>query len=115
MHIGKLEEIMEEGVSHDPHIMKRVMIPDGTIPNLTNFSQARFAPGAIARGHNHPSMHEIYLIESGNGQVTIEGTPYEVGPGTYVHIHPREKHSVVNTGKKDLVITYFGIEEHSVS
>lgn len=43
-----MKNLPEESVSHNPEIKKKVMLRYGDLPHLTNFSQARFAPGQTA-------------------------------------------------------------------
>ncbi len=56
-----LNELPEQPVSHNPEIKKKVMLKLGDLPHLTNFSQARFAPGQSAPAHAHQDMSELTL------------------------------------------------------
>ena len=47
MRIVRLEEVPEEGVSHDPELRKRVLLRRGEVPHLTALSRARLR--AMAR------------------------------------------------------------------
>ncbi|MBE9069733.1 hypothetical protein IQ260_24110 [Leptolyngbya cf. ectocarpi LEGE 11479] len=49
----QLSQLVDQGVSHNAAICKKVMVQPGEIPHLTNFSQATFAPGQVARAHAH--------------------------------------------------------------
>ncbi|HEX6939900.1 MAG TPA: cupin domain-containing protein [Longimicrobiales bacterium] len=107
----RLDDIADEGVSHDPEIRKRVMIRNGRVPHVTTFAQSRFRPGQAATTHAHPDMYEIFLVESGTGVVRIDGREFPLEPGVCVVIEPGERHDMANTGTEDLVLTYFGIAE----
>ncbi|MBD2259530.1 cupin domain-containing protein [Pseudanabaena sp. FACHB-2040] len=109
MKLTSLDTVPEEAVSHNPAIKKRVMLRLGDLPHLTNFSQARFAPGQIANGHAHTDMAEVFFVEAGQGTITIEGKAYPLTPGTCVAVEPNETHEVVNDGEVELVLTYFGL------
>ncbi len=109
MRMVTLADIPEEGVSHDPQLKKQVMIRDGELPHLRKFARTRFPPGEAARAHSHDGEYEIFLIESGEGLVKVEGREYRVEAGICVVFEPAEVHEVVNTGAEQLVITYFGI------
>lgn len=98
-----------EGVSHDPEISKRVLLRDGEIPHVTTFAQARFRPGQVCTPHLHPTMIEVYLVESGHGTITVEERDQPLEAGMCVVAAAGETHSVANTGEVDLVLTYFGI------
>ena len=111
MKIVQLSDIIEEGVSHDPEIKKKVMLRPGDLPQLTNFSQAYFLPGQRAVAHSHDEMFEVFLVESGSGIIRVEGNEYHLEKGTCVAVQPGEVHEIINSGSEVLTLTYFGIKE----
>lgn len=110
MKLINLTQLSDQAVSHNPAISKRVMLRSGDLPHLTNFSQARFAPGQVAHAHAHTDMYEVFFVEAGNGTIRIDQQSYELTPGVCVAAEPGEIHEVSNTGQEDLVLTYFGIQ-----
>jgi quercetin dioxygenase-like cupin family protein len=104
-----LSQIPEESVSHNPEIKKKVMLRLGELPHLTNFSQARFAPGQAAAAHAHSDMCEVFFVESGTGVITVNGQPYGLEAGVCIAVEPGEVHEVINQGADELVLTYFGL------
>jgi quercetin dioxygenase-like cupin family protein len=104
-----LHQLPTEQVSHNPAIEKKVMLRLGDLPHLTNFSQARFAPGQLAAAHSHSDMCEVFFVESGAGQITVDGQVYSLTVGVCVAIEAGEVHEVSNTGSEELVLTYFGL------
>ncbi|HFQ93782.1 MAG TPA: cupin domain-containing protein [Anaerolineae bacterium] len=109
MKIVTLSELPDEPVSHNPEIKKKVMLRQGDLPHITNFSQAVFAPGQTAVPHSHPDMAEVFLVLSGSGVITIDGTTCPLEPGTCVAVQPNERHELSNTGAAPLALTYFGV------
>ncbi len=109
MKLVNLNDIPCEEISHNPNVKKRVMLTMGELGNITNFSQAVFPPGEIAYQHSHEAMEEVFFIESGQGEIVVDGVNYALGPGTCVVVNARETHEIRNTGDSDLVVTYFGI------
>jgi hypothetical protein len=63
MKLTSLNQLPIAYVSHNPEIQKQVMLRSGDLPHLTNFSQARFAPGQIS------SVHEI--INDGDRELIL--------------------------------------------
>lgn len=104
-----LSQIPEESVSHNPAIKKKVMLRLGDLPHLTNFSQARFAPGQVAAAHAHYDMCEVFFVEAGDGVIRIDGQDYPLQAGVCIAVEPGEVHEVLNTGSEALVLTYFGL------
>lgn len=100
------------GVSHDPAIRKRLLVPNGVVPKLTNFSQSVLAPGQLCPAHTHPDMYEIYLVESGEGVLVLNGDDRPLRAGDCLVVAPGEQHSMQNrSADTPLHLTYFGIEE----
>lgn len=110
MKIISLNQLPIQTVSHNREIKKKTMLKLGDLPHLTNFSQARFAPGQVAFVHAHQDMCEVFFIESGLGIIRINGIEYRLEPGVCVTVEPQEEHEVINSGTQELVITYFGIQ-----
>jgi quercetin dioxygenase-like cupin family protein len=104
-----LSQIPEEPVSHNPEIKKKVMLRFGELPHLTNFSQARFAPGQVAVAHAHADMCEVFFVESGTGVMTVNGQAYTLEAGVCIAVEAGEVHEVANQGMEELVLTYFGL------
>lgn len=104
-----LNELADQGVSHNAAIRKKVMVHPGDIPHLTNFSQATFPPGQIAHAHAHSDMYEVFFVAAGTGTMTINGTDHALVPGVCMLVDPGDVHEINNTGEDSLVLTYFGI------
>ena len=109
MKFTSLNDLPQEAVSHNPEIKKKVMLRFGDLPHLTNFSQARFAPGQVASGHVHQDMCEVFFVESGSGLIRIDDKEYPLLPGSCVAVEVGEVHEVINNGTDELVLTYFGL------
>ena len=109
MKITNLNSLPQKQVSHNPEITKKVMLTDRDIPHLTNFSQATFAPGQVASAHSHHDMHEVFFVSAGEGIMRIDAKEYALTPGVCIAIATGETHEVINTGRSNLVLTYFGI------
>lgn len=106
---ASLTELETESVSHNPAIQKKVMLRSGDLPHLTNFSQARFAPGQLSPAHEHTDMAEVFFVQSGQGTITIDGLCYALTPGVCIVVERGEIHEICNDGTEDLVLTYFGL------
>ena len=109
MKLTSLNNLPEKQVSHNPNIKKKVMLSSGDLPHLTNFAQARFAPGQVSPGHFHRDMCEVFYVESGSGIMVIDGQEYPLEKGTCVATEPEEVHEIINNGSTDLVLNYFGL------
>lgn len=110
MKYTSLKDIKEVGVSHNIEIKKKVFIPNGQVPHLTQFSRVTFKPGQIANNHIHQDMYEIFYVESGEGEIIVNGSKYSLASGDCVTVEPGEDHEVINIGKVNLIITIIGIK-----
>lgn len=109
MKLVRLQDLQPEEVSHNGNIMKKVMLRNGEFGNVTNFAQGVVPPGEVAYEHRHEDMGEVFLVEAGRGEISVDGKTYELNPGTCVVVEPMEVHEIRNVGEADLVMTYFGI------
>jgi len=109
MKIRNLNQMAQADVSHNSDINKRVMIKNGELGCITQFAQSIFPAGAVAEEHVHCDMGEVFLIESGGGEIVVNDRAYPLGPGTCVVVEPGDRHELKNTGATDLVVTYFGV------
>lgn len=110
MKITKLDSLPQQQVSHNPEIIKKVMLDNQDLPHLTNFSQATFAPGQVASAHAHQDMYEVFFVSAGQGIMQIDRQKHDLTPGVCIAVETGETHEVINTGTEALVLTYFGIE-----
>lgn len=114
MKFTSLNQVPTESVVHNPDIKKKVMLRWGDLPHLTNFSQARFAPGQSAPSHAHYDMCEVFFVESGSGNICINGQDYTLLPGSCIAVEPGEFHEVSSNGEEELVLTYFGLRVEDI-
>ena len=105
-----LADVPEEGVSHDPGILKRVLLRRGDVPHLTGLARAVLRAGQRTTPHRHADMYEIFLVQAGSGTLTVEGKEVLLEPGVCVLVEPGEEHDIVNDGPSVLVLHYFGVE-----
>ncbi|TNF98703.1 MAG: cupin domain-containing protein [Gammaproteobacteria bacterium] len=110
MKITSLDKIRELAVSHNPKIKKKVMIPPGEAGELVYFSQAYFPAGEVVPAHTHEDMGEMFLVQSGKGEILINDQSFQFIPGVCVLVEPGESHEIRNTGDEMLVVTYMGIK-----
>ena len=61
-------------------------------------------PGASIGEHRHGGNEEIYLVLEGEGEMTLDGARFPVGPGSVVVNRPGGVHGLRNTGRGDLRI-----------
>jgi quercetin dioxygenase-like cupin family protein len=106
---GKLDQLPEQPVSHDPDIKKRVMFTQGEIPSVTQYSQASFLPGQIAPTHSHEDMYEVFLCVRGTGSIVIDGETHDLNRGHFFLCEPGETHEIVNDGHEALEILQLGV------
>jgi len=111
MKIVTLSDVETTVVSHNPRISKKLLLRDGELGPITNLSRASFPPGEVANEHLHTDMAEVFIIESGKGEIAIDGEVYALAAGSCVVVDPNERHELRNTGPGELVVTYFGVRE----
>lgn len=106
----KINELPEQGVSHNARIRKRVIIANGELGPITNYARAVFPPGEKADSHLHNDMAEVFSVESGCGEIRINDVAYVFTAGTVVLVEPGDVHEIINTGDTNLIVNYFGVQ-----
>jgi quercetin dioxygenase-like cupin family protein len=109
MKIVKIDNIQARGISHDPDILKKVLIEKGEIPHLMTFGEAVFGPGQSVEKHFHETMYEVFYITSGKAVFIVNGKSVDVVPGDCITIGPGEVHSQDNPFDEKVKWLYFGI------
>ncbi|MDZ8119349.1 cupin domain-containing protein [Pontiella agarivorans] len=109
MKLVRINDVPETSVSHNAKIRKQVVVENGVVPHLTNYSRAVFPPGEKADRHVHRDMTEIFTCESGCGEIRVNEVGYEFSPGITVVVEPGDAHEIINTGPAELIVRYFGL------
>lgn len=67
------------------------------------FRKRALKPGSGIGYHEHKD-DEVYYVLSGKGVLTLDGKPYDVGPGTAILTRAGSSHGLKQIGTEDLVI-----------
>lgn len=110
MKLKSLNRIEKSTVSHNTAIQKQVILKNRELGNITHFSQAVLPSGEVATRHKHEDMGEVFLVQSGQGEITVNETTHKFEAGDCAVVEPGEYHEISNTGREALVLVYFGIE-----
>lgn len=105
----RMDELPEQGVSHNARIRKRQILTNAEVGPVTNYARAVFPPGEKAGAHSHDDMAEIFTVVSGCGEIRINEVAYVFSAGLTVVVEPGEVHEIINTGSSELVVTYLGV------
>jgi mannose-6-phosphate isomerase-like protein (cupin superfamily) len=73
-------------------------------PNMPFVFRKRALKPGSGIGYHEQKEDEIYYVLSGRGTMTIDGTSFEVGPGTAVLTRPGSSHGLKQIGDENLVI-----------
>jgi mannose-6-phosphate isomerase-like protein (cupin superfamily) len=104
-----LNTIQFQSVSHDPQIVKKIMIENGEIPKIVGFAQVYIKPGQKVERHVHQDKYEVFLIEDGEGTIKINDKAYSIKKGDCFRLDPGDFHEIIPSGDIPIVITYFGV------
>jgi mannose-6-phosphate isomerase-like protein (cupin superfamily) len=104
-----LEKVKEQEVSHNPEILKKVMIHKAEFNNIMNFGHTRFTPNQCTSPHYHEDMNEVFFVIKGKGIFYTYESSIEVEQGDCITIPAKEVHWQSNPYKTDLEMVYFGV------
>jgi mannose-6-phosphate isomerase-like protein (cupin superfamily) len=74
------------------------------VPNLHLVFRKRALKPGSGIGYHKQTEDEIYYVLSGHGVMTLDGKPYDVGPGTAILTRTGSSHGLKQTGPDDLVV-----------
>lgn len=109
MKLVQLDKIDARPVSHAGGIMRKVLLGEGDLPASVRLSHALFKPGESVEMHKHESLFEVFYVLSGQGLLTVEGRPVDIGGGSCFMVEPGEMHALINDGNVDMALIYFGL------
>lgn len=75
-----------------------------------NFSQATFPAGEVATKHCHDDMGELFFVQSGYGEIVVNGSCYTLEAGSCVVVQPGEYHELKNSSDEPLHVLCFGVQ-----
>lgn len=73
-------------------------------PNLPIVFRKRVMKPGSAIGYHEQHEDEVYYVLSGRGVMTLDDTPYDVGPGTAILTRTGSSHGLEQVGNDDLVV-----------
>ncbi len=100
----KMVEMRDKGVL----VGRNGVYINGETPGSSNFVTGRFIiePGKTPHPpHTHPE-EEVMVIESGEGEIFVDGKTTKIGPGSVMYTTPNSSHGILNTGDKPVVFYY---------
>jgi mannose-6-phosphate isomerase-like protein (cupin superfamily) len=98
----------------DPEVLETTYIAHGgaiaqmvltqqVLRDIGFLAVARLASGKLLESHRDP-MEEIYFIQEGEGEMTVDEETRAVKPGDAIWIPTGASHALLNTGKREIVI-----------
>jgi quercetin dioxygenase-like cupin family protein len=64
-------------------------------------------PGMSPHPPHQHAEEEIMVISEGTGEITVDGKPYKIGPGSMMYCAANKLHGVTNTGTGQLLFYYY--------
>jgi quercetin dioxygenase-like cupin family protein len=110
MKFSELSKLAATTVRHNATIHKKMMLQPGDAAPIVQFSQATFPPGEKVAAHCHDSMHEVFFVQQGEVEFTINGVVQHATEGGCVLAAAGEVHALQNVGEGELKLLFFGVE-----
>lgn len=98
-----------------PAIEKSIANSTGSIPVVFKGIERQFAKEDLPQKYNKHEFHELLFVRSGRAQFDISGKKILVEKGDTLVIRPNQTHKIiVNEGKIDMIVLYFGFKKSNV-
>ena len=97
--VKRLDDVPSRPTSHVDQqgrpITKQQLLEAFVVPNFVGFSVATFLAGQrMMPAHEHENLHEFFYVLEGTGVFEIDGVEKKMGPGTFLHLAPHERHGI---------------------
>jgi mannose-6-phosphate isomerase-like protein (cupin superfamily) len=100
----------DEVVAHDGHgTISSARVLDGRAGGAEWIDLVSVPPGCSIGEHTHADDEETYVIVSGTGAMTVDGTDLSVGQGDVVVNRAGGTHSLRNTGDAPLQLVVLDV------
>ena len=99
-----------ERVSHNEQIQKHVLLKRGQCANIMQLARSVFPPGETVEAHAHEDMVEVFMVREGAGRIVVNEKPFDLIKDGCVVVESGEIHELINTGQKNLIIDYIGLQ-----
>lgn len=106
----RLSDIRHEPVSHDPSLMKKVMVPHDMLPGIRSFSHIVLPAGAHVGEHSHAEGYEVFFCIRGVIDFTVNGESIVFSSGECLVAEPGEVHSL-DVREKTEMVYFFVLKE----
>ena len=97
------EAFWEEPPGHFSAFSKMLVHPSNAQTRYFDFRLSCYQPKGYAEVHVHETAENIYYILEGKGVVELDGERHLIEPHMVIHIPPKVKHGIFNTGTENLV------------
>ncbi len=97
----------------NPGVLKKVLLgrSDFIEGHVQMLNWAHLPVGKSFAKHYHETLQEIFVMISGEVEMTVQGQTFPLHPGDAFAVDIDEVHSMVNTGSTDATYIVFGISQ----
>lgn len=93
------------GFTGDDGAQIRELVGRGTALASHSVALIRHPAGTAARAHHHTVADEVYVVQAGQGRITIDGVTHALAAGDIVTIRPGQTHKVTAITDLTLLVT----------
>lgn len=110
MKIIKDKDLDWEEVNHPgSKVLKKVIIKNGDLLNITVFGKAVFKSHDVIEEHSHSTMYEVFHLTKGKAVFTVKDKDKIVEKGDTIIFKPNEPHKQTNPFNEDCEWIYLGL------
>jgi quercetin dioxygenase-like cupin family protein len=105
-----LEGSPQRPVSHDPSLIKSLLVDRGVLPGIGGISRILLPSGSRVEEHVHENGYEVFYLISGEAAALVGKEKLSLGPGHCLIVEPGEPHGFDDIGE-DAELLYFFLEK----
>jgi mannose-6-phosphate isomerase-like protein (cupin superfamily) len=104
-----LRDSPRKPVSHDPTLIKSLLVDDNVLPGIKGISHIMLPKGSNVETHVHEDGHEVFYIIGGKAIALAGKEKLGIGPGHCLIVEPGEPHGFIEI-QEDTEMLYIFLE-----
>jgi len=97
-------------VSHDPSLIKKLLVRDGVLPGIRGLSHIVLSADLSVETHIHDKVYEVFYCIGGRAVAVVGNNRLTLEAGHCLIVEPGEPHSFENISE-DTELLYFSLQK----
>lgn len=112
MILRTLDKSPGKPVSHDPSLIKKLLVDEGVLPGITGISHISLTAGSNVDMHVHDNGYEVFYCIDGNAVAVVGDKRLNIEAGSCLIVEPGEPHGFGEIQTDTGLLYFFLLKPH---